>query len=361
MKLFDKLFEKRAQRLGYVKEEKAIDLIDDSCRELEERVTISVALEKDFDPRITELEERADVFEDQLTKEDSKVERYYKESLKNSKDNKELILSSVEKLTKDTESGLEIVSLALKSAEKDIKKDIKKLSELFEAVSQIRKECEQIKVLEKDLSSLTKKEIKTKEEVELIQTRLNQISKATADIPKIEKAAKSFDTLNEINEHIKETEKKITTVINKDAATNESFKKDFQRLERRFSNVRVNGLPLTPNTEIMADHIKVRDTDLSLESVLQLRFLNTFKEYREVLDKDYKEKQIPFAELKQDIKKVDDRVTELTQVNRRAGKPIMESQKSFNELFRQVVEGNKKEKRELAKKRKLKKQESSYN
>ena len=41
-----------------------------------------------------------------------------------------------------------LILLQLETEEKDIKKDIKKLSELFEAVSQIRKECEQIKVLE---------------------------------------------------------------------------------------------------------------------------------------------------------------------------------------------------------------------
>ena len=333
MSLFDKWYEKKAVKLGYIKEE-----------EIKENLTTEVSklemTKNSFDPRISALEDyslqlkaRMDKLEHDRGQDLKRIYADIEYYVKDLKDRDVQILEEIEK------QRAELDKIDAEQADK-----IKKVEGWYKVAAELRERIEKLEKFENQFgaifSSLTNLETK---QAELNKT-LNRLSKAKADIFKMEKAIESYDELHSLNERAESTEKKITEAINKNSISNKKLDKDLKALEKRVSGLRINGKALTGRTEIVASDIRIsKDSNETFDSEMQLRFLEQFKRYKNELDKDYKEKQIPWDELKKEIKATDQRIDDLTKINRNAGKIVMGSQKSFNKLFQEVMEKQKRD------------------
>lgn len=220
------------------------------------------------------------------------------------------------------------------------KDDIKRVDTLHETISRTNKSVNQITEMGRKIRQLSNLSDKLESNEKLIKERLGKVEKTKERVVHIEDIEDLKRELESVKEKVGRTADRIENAVEVSRKLNSDLEDEFARLEEKFGRVRINGLPLTPKTEITADNIRAHATSQdTLSTAIQKRFNKTVEQTKEDIENAYKEGEAPISELKEDLSNMGKRIDKLTKAN--SVKTGLLEQRSFNELFEEVARKNK--------------------
>lgn len=220
------------------------------------------------------------------------------------------------------------------------KADIKRVDTLHETISRTNKSVNQITEMNREIKRLSKLTPKMQEEEKLLKERITSLEESKEQVVHIEDIEDLKREFGSVKEKVERTAGRIESAVETSRKLNSDLEDEFGRLEDKFNKVRINGLPLTPRTEITADNIRAHATSQdTLATAVQKRFNKTVEQTKEDIESIYKEGEVPITELKEDLSNMGKRIDKLTKVN--SVKTGLLEQRSFNELFEEVTRKNK--------------------
>lgn len=285
--MFTKWFEKKAKELGYVK----LSDLDEYKKKVFSEVKDIALVRDNFNPRIKAIEKR----------------------------NKEIF-----------DKNIVLEGKILK-----IEAQAKKYEPLFTAVASLRE-----KILDYDgvwdrFDKQDEKIKSIKEESSSANIRLNQLARAKDEVSRMEKVVESFKGVEDLKAELKETQKDLKKNSEALLLLSKENKKDIKALKDRFNRVRINGHPLNSDTRVV-----ITDLDLSFVNNLETRVKKDLKSFGKEVQKEVDDKLIPHTEKEQKLAELNKKVDDIVRVN--SNVKTLRKQKTFDELYREVVKGSKK-------------------
>lgn len=285
--MLEKWFEKKAHKLGYMK----LSDFEKYKQEMFNEVKNIAIIRDNFNPRIKAIEKR----------------------------NKEIFESNI----------------ALNGRIDRFQNDLKRLTPLSNAVARLREDIDQIAEIWKSLDELKSIIDKVKDEDDSLRKRLNQLARAKDTITKLEPLAESLTNLDEfqksINKVAKDLEKSVEALTFSIKQNEKAIKKETER----FNRARINGHPLNGST-----HLTVKDFDISLINNIETRVKRDLKTFEKEIEKRMEEKLIPHSEKEKKLDELNKKVDDIVRVN--SNVKTLRKQKTFDELYKQVVKDSKK-------------------
>ena len=285
--MFTKWFEKKAKELGYVK----LSDLDEYKKKVFSEVKDIALVRDNFNPRIKAIEKR----------------------------NKEI-----------SDKNIILEGKILK-----IEAQAKKYEPLFTAVASLRE-----KILDYDgvwdrFDKQDEKIKSIKEESSSANIRLNQLARAKDEVSRMEKVVESFKGVEDLKAELEETQKDLKKNSEALLLLSKENKKDIKALKDRFNRVRINGHPLNSDTRVV-----ITDLDLSFVNNLETRVKKDLKSFGKEVQKEVDDKLIPHTEKEQKLAELNKKVDDIVRVN--SNVKTLRKQKTFDELYREVVRGSKK-------------------